>query len=117
MAHAEQSPTTTAIDHDLPRALGAAIAAAALAGLLIGALALFTTPPAPVSPEAAAPVTDGWMSYLGGPAPEADVVDGWSSYLTPADVTVSDGWQSYLGAAAAPDVIDGWMSRYGETRD
>lgn len=117
MAHAEQSPTTRAIDGALPRALGAAIVAMALAGLLIGALALPTTSPAPGGQQASASVTDGWMSYLGAAAVEAEVVDGWSSYLTPASPIVTDGWLSYLGAAAAPDVIDGWMSRHGHTDD
>jgi hypothetical protein len=140
--HDTTTTQPTAIDsREFTRALGAAFAAIALAGIVLAALAFLTSRPATsvdTSAAAAGEVRDGWSSYLGGAArpaaqpvrdgwssyllaPEIDpntIVDGWSSYLLVPEIdpnTIVDGWSSYL---LAPEIdpntiVDGWMSRYG----
>lgn len=76
---------TTPDSRELTRALGAAFAAIALAGMILGAIVFLTARPAPTSdaaPTTTGEVRDGWSSYLGAAARPASqpVQDGWSSY-------------------------------------
>lgn len=123
--HDTRTAQPTAIDsRQLTRALIAAFAAIAVAGIVLAAVAFLTSQPAtPVSgpAEYTGEVRDGWSSYLGAAARLADrpVVDGWSSYLLKPELdpaTVRDGWSSYLLVPEIDPttVVDGWMIRYGQ---
>lgn len=123
--HDTQTAQPTAIDsRELTRALVAAFAAIALAGIILATIVFFTSRPA-TSVDASAAYTgevrDGWSSYLGAAArPAAQPVrDGWSSYLLVPEIdptTVRDGWSSYLLVPEIDPttVVDGWMTRYGQ---
>ena len=123
--HDTRTAQPTAIDsREFTRALTAAFAAIAVAGIVLAAIALLTSQPA-TSVDASADYTgevrDGWSSYLGAAAePEnRPVVDGWSSYLLKPELdpaTVRDGWSSYLLVPEIDPttVVDGWMIRYGQ---
>lgn len=96
---------TTPDSRELTRALGAAFAAIALTGLILGAIVFLTSRPATTADGAATTtgeVRDGWSSYLGAAARPAaqPVQDGWSSYLLAPEIDPAK-------------VVDGWMVRYG----
>lgn len=141
-AHDTRTAQPTAVDsRELTRALAATAISIALAGIVLAAVAIFTSqPPTTVDSSAGSTseVRDGWSSYLGAAAEPADrpVLDGWSSYLLapnldPASVrdgwssylltpeldpsSVRDGWSSYLlvDEIDPTTVVDGWMIRYG----